>query len=215
MSVILASFSEQRLQLWSAPLKSDYTITTCQTLAQLEAQLQKQPDAIVLLDLPVIAQQQPEKSLTDLLHHYTSTRAVIFSEELDDELEWQLFQAGARGFCQYDLPAEQLEKVVHVIANGELWIRRALTIRLLDELANREQQKMQQQQQNNAQLASLTRREYQVACMIGEGANNKEIAARLDISERTVKAMLSEVYQKLDVPDRIQLGLFMTRLSHH
>jgi two-component system NarL family response regulator len=72
-------------------------------------------------------------------------------------------------------------------------------------------------------LANLTRREYEIATLVGNGESNKQIARRLDITERTVKAHLTEVFRKLDVGDRLKLALIVkgsmaphdsTRLGH-
>ena len=72
-------------------------------------------------------------------------------------------------------------------------------------------------------LANLTRREYEIATLVGNGESNKQIARRLDITERTVKAHLTEVFRKLDVADRLKLALIVkgsmtprdpTRIGH-
>ena len=55
----------------------------------------------------------------------------------------------------------------------------------------------------------LTKRERQVAQSVSSGLSNREIAERLNISERTVKARLTTVFQKLGVRDRVQLALLM------
>ena len=56
---------------------------------------------------------------------------------------------------------------------------------------------------------ALTKREVEVAKSVAEGCSTREIAERLNISERTVKARLTSIFQKLDVRDRVQLALLM------
>ena len=58
-------------------------------------------------------------------------------------------------------------------------------------------------------LDELTKRERQVALAVADGLSNREIAERLSISERTVKARLTSVFQKLEVRDRVQLALLL------
>jgi two-component system NarL family response regulator len=58
----------------------------------------------------------------------------------------------------------------------------------------------------------LAPREREIALLVGSGANNREIAERLSITESTVKAHLTSVFRKLDVPDRLRLALFVRRL---
>ena len=57
----------------------------------------------------------------------------------------------------------------------------------------------------------LAPREREIALLVGSGANNREIAERLSITESTVKAHLTSVFRKLDVPDRLRLALFVRR----
>jgi len=58
----------------------------------------------------------------------------------------------------------------------------------------------------------LTNRERAVAHLVGLGANNAEIAEKLSMSERTVKAHLTSIFQQLNLRDRVQLALVMNRL---
>jgi len=59
-------------------------------------------------------------------------------------------------------------------------------------------------------LANLTRREHEIATLVGNGESNKQIAQHLAITERTVKAHLTEIFRKLDVADRLKLALIVT-----
>ncbi|MBV5337679.1 MAG: response regulator transcription factor [Deltaproteobacteria bacterium] len=64
-------------------------------------------------------------------------------------------------------------------------------------------------QKQHAALAKLTEREREVAVLVAHGECNKEIARELNIAERTVKAHLSTVFEKLDVRDRLQLAIHL------
>jgi DNA-binding NarL/FixJ family response regulator len=63
--------------------------------------------------------------------------------------------------------------------------------------------------ESSALLATLSSREHDVAKMIRDGENNKVIAKNLSISERTVKAHLTSIFKKLNVPDRLHLALYI------
>ena len=95
------------------------------------------------------------------------------------------------------------------VQQGELWIRRSLSWHLLNELVTITQEKNRIKQAVGELLANLTRREYEIATLVGNGETNKQIARRLDITERTVKAHLTEVFRKLDVADRLKLALIV------
>jgi two-component system NarL family response regulator len=63
-----------------------------------------------------------------------------------------------------------------------------------------------------ARLAYLTRREREIAELIGNGECNKQIARQLTITERTVKAHLTEIFRKLGIADRLKLALLVIDL---
>jgi len=63
-------------------------------------------------------------------------------------------------------------------------------------------------------LAALTRRERDIVNLLADGATNKQVAEELDISERTVKGHLSNVFSKLGVSDRLKLVLFLKDHQH-
>jgi DNA-binding NarL/FixJ family response regulator len=138
------------------------------------------------------------------------TRIIIFSNTLSDETEWELFKAGVRGCCLKDIDTKVLKNIIAVVRQGELWIRRSLTCSLLDELVVISLEKNQIEQAASDLLANLTQREHEIATLVGNGENNKQIAQNLAISERTVKAHLTEVFRKLKIEDRLNLALMVT-----
>jgi two-component system NarL family response regulator len=137
------------------------------------------------------------------------TKVVILGGPFSDETEWSLFRTGVRGCCRRETEPEQLKSVVIAIQQGELWIRRSLSWHLLNELVTITQEKNRIKQAVSELLANLTRREYEIATLVGNGESNKQIARRLAITERTVKAHLTEVFRKLDVADRLKLALIV------
>lgn len=117
-------------------------------------------------------------------------------------------QAGARAYChQLALPSV-LQEVQQVLASGGLWLGPELIQRLM--AATR----AVLERSPNAPLPAvdlsvLSERERQVAQAVAAGRSNKEVASQLFISERTVKAHLSAVFDKLGIRDRVQLVLHM------
>jgi DNA-binding NarL/FixJ family response regulator len=177
---------------------------------------------ILLLDLDLPKLDGPN-GILGLMKLNPETRVIILSGMLSDEIEWSLFRTGVRGCCRVDIEPGQLQNVVQAVQQGELWIRRTLSWHLLNELVMITQEKNKIKQAVGELLANLTRREYEIATLVGNGESNKQIARRLDITERTVKAHLTEVFRKLDVGDRLKLALIVkgsmaphdsTRLGH-
>lgn len=108
-------------------------------------------------------------------------------------------QAGCAGYCHLYCHPEQLRQILSVLAAGELWVGRDLLLRLVATVQK------QLPNANPANLAELTEREQTVAQLVVEGLANKEIAERLAITVRTVKAHLTTIFAKLAVRDRLQL----------
>lgn len=150
-----------------------------------------------------------QRSVLDLVNFWKTIRIVVFSPELSNEAEWGLFKTGIRGCCRNNVQPEQIKRVIQAVLNGELWIRRTLTHQILNELVKVTHEKNQIEQAVNDLLVNLTRREYEIAMLIGRGESNKRIAQQLAITEWTVKAHLTEIFRKLHISDRIKLALIM------
>ncbi|NTV09458.1 MAG: response regulator transcription factor [Zoogloea sp.] len=119
----------------------------------------------------------------------------------DDE-GLELLNAGASGYCHTHASPENLHQAVEVIASGELWVGRALLSRLLQRVGHHLTGRGQA-----AWSDTLTEREREVAQQAALGQSNLVIGLTLGITERTVKAHLKSVFEKLGVVDRLQLAL--------
>ncbi|HEY3006904.1 MAG TPA: response regulator transcription factor [Micromonosporaceae bacterium] len=117
-----------------------------------------------------------------------------------DEHVYDALGAGASGFLLKDVTAERLFDAVRVVAAGEALLAPTVTRRLIAEFARLRPRP----RQATAPLRGLTPRETEVLCLIAEGLSNPEIAARLVVSEETVKTHVSRVLNKLSLRDRTQ-----------
>ena len=126
----------------------------------------------------------------------------------------QVMQSGAVGYCHYLAAPEQLREIASVVTQGGLWIGARLMQKLLS-VSAKAQEGIQNQLEPEIEkrLQQLTPRERMVAIEVGKGASNKEIAETLEITERTVKAHVSVIFNKLDVGDRVKLALLINNLS--
>lgn len=141
---------------------------------------------------------------------FPDARIIISGNSLSDDAEWELFKIGVRGCCRSDIDPQFLKGIVVAVQQGELWIRRTLTYRLLDELKSVATGKHRVYRAELELLDSLTQREYEIAVRAGNGENNKQISQGLDITERTVKAHLTEIFRKLGIADRLKLVLVLS-----
>lgn len=138
---------------------------------------------------------------------------IALSDQPDDEEALACFAAAARGYCNTHALPELLRRVADVALHGGLWIGESLMQRLLQGTA-----RIPVPAPGGASAgwaALLTRREQQVALAVAEGASNKEIARELGITERTVKAHIGAIFEKLDVRDRLQLSLVVNGRQAH
>jgi DNA-binding NarL/FixJ family response regulator len=115
-----------------------------------------------------------------------------------DEYVYDALRAGASGFLLKDVTAERLFDAVRVIAAGEALLAPTVTRRLIGEFARL------RPQPRPPGLATLTPRETEVLRLVAEGLSNPEIAARLVVTEETVKTHVSRMLGKLGLRDRTQ-----------
>lgn len=209
--ILLTSPSPDRLCSWKQGLEGFVAAMAVSDLAALREELVRiKPDVLLLdLDLPDL---EGTKGIARLMKLHPATRIIVLSSETSDDKELALFRIGVRGCCRSDIDPQLLKSLVVAIQQGELWIRRTITPRLLDELGARIRDDSESRRTAIARLADLTRREREIAELIGNGECNKQIARRLTITERTVKAHLSEIFRKLGIADRLKLALLVIDL---
>jgi DNA-binding NarL/FixJ family response regulator len=133
---------------------------------------------------------------------------VVMAATPNEAQAFHLIKAGAVGYCHVEAAPEQLREVALVVEHGGLWMPPelmqrflALSVRVVPTEIPRE-----------PELDELTSRELMVAEQVARGASNREIAEALEITERTVKAHLSAIFEKLGVRDRVQLALAMNNI---
>lgn len=139
--------------------------------------------------------------LGELLARLPAVPVVIVSSAPASGEALAALEAGARGYCHaYAVPG-QLREIAQVVAMGGLWIGPELVSRFVGVVRQR------LPESTGALPASVSAREAEVAQAVASGLSNKEVAARLGITERTVKAHLGALFEKLGVRDRLQLVL--------
>jgi DNA-binding NarL/FixJ family response regulator len=112
-------------------------------------------------------------------------------------------RAGAAGFLVKSTPPQDLVRLVRVAADGNMVLSPAAARRLVAASADRQATRQRAQQL----VAGLSGREREVLALLGEGLSNAQIAARLFLSEATVKGYVSRMLDKLGCANRTQAGL--------
>jgi DNA-binding NarL/FixJ family response regulator len=213
-NLILASSNPDRLNSWKEGL-GDYSTTSLIIDRSIIDRLDKLRDEVVrikpevlLLDYDLLGLNASNGSAS-LRRLCSVTKIIIMTDDISENVEWDLVKAGVRGCCQNDIPQKFLKQAVMAVQQGELWIRRSLACRLIDELG-KTTSKNKAYRATLGLLNKLTQREYDIAVRVGNGENNKQIAQACGITERTVKAHLTEIYQKLEITDRVNLALVLS-----
>ncbi len=145
----------------------------------------------------------------DCLARFGNCRIVALSDTPSDDQAIELMERGVSGFCHAYAGAAMLQQVSTVVSNEGLWVGPSLLQRLIRATGPR----VERARGDTPDLNALSQREIEVAQHVGNGASNKEIARSLHITERTVKAHLSAIFQKIGVRDRLQLAIFMRSVS--
>ncbi len=128
---------------------------------------------------------------------------IAASTRPNDEEGTQALGSGFSGYCHSYSPVAALSQILTTVDSGSVWMGRSLVTRLL---------RLVQQSASNApawDAQALTEREHTVARLAARGDANAAIANALGITERTVKAHLSSIFDKLNVSDRLQLALLV------
>ncbi|HXD42295.1 MAG TPA: response regulator transcription factor [Ramlibacter sp.] len=125
---------------------------------------------------------------------------LTVSEDKDKLLA--AFKAGARGYVLKGISAHDLATVVRAAARGDVYVSPSLAAEMLVSLTH---------SQAPDPLQELTDREREILRLIGQGLTNREIGARIFLSEKTIKHYVTNILQKLQVRSRVEAALFAAK----
>ena len=177
--------------------------------AQLERILSASNPSIVVLALPLRGSVELE-SLETIRTLSPTSRTIVMAEAPAEAAAVEALKRGARGYCALTTDPAVLGKAIQLVQQGEIWVGRKIVPRLLDELMSLHTARPER---TDAELQRLTRREQQISELIAIGISNKEVADKLSITERTVKAHLTHIFRKLGLSSRVQLAVQALRPS--
>jgi len=176
----------------------------CANGASVAASVDELRPDVVLMDV-----RMPEvdgvEATRNLVERDDSPPVLVLTTFDDDEILAAALRAGASGFVLKDVPAEDLQRAVRVVAEGGSWLDPAVTGRVLS--VYRDASPAPPARDDPA-LATLTAREREVLSLIGRGLSNLEIAARLVVGEGTVKTHVNHIFAKVNLRDRAAAVVF-------
>jgi DNA-binding NarL/FixJ family response regulator len=170
--------------------------------ASIDAAIQRRPDVALL---SVGSDTERDLGLLEPLRGAAPPiRALLLSECDDRTLHQEAMRKGAFGVISPDSSPDTLVRALGCIARGEYWINRTTAAVLARSSRPRSAG-------SGGGFETLTARERGILTLIAEGLRNKEIAARLNISETTVRHHLTSIFDKLEVSDRLELAVHALR----
>lgn len=161
------------------------------------------PD-LVLMDLKM-PEMNGIQATQKIRSTYPQVRVLVLTTYDDDEWLYDAIRAGASGYLLKDTPRADLIRAVKGTLQGNAYVDPAVTGKLLDSIAHDTHLRQQPTR------ISLSERESDILNLIAQGLNNADIAARLYLSEGTVRNYTSAIFSKLGVSDRTQAAVAALR----
>ena len=164
----------------------------------MEPLLSVHPDILLLdINMPVM---NGIEVLQEIKKKNISVKVLVLTVHNEVEYLLKAVDIGVDGYIMKDAESAELKNAINCIMQGETYIQPSLVPALNNRLVSRDIDK--------EKINSLTKRELEVLIEVANGMFNKEIATSLNISERTVKNHISNIFKKIDVSDRTQAAVF-------
>ena len=220
MAILLVTRDRELEERCRRATSAQYSIVVVESLALVSAQIAKASSEVVLIDAEVLTRPYADK-VSSIVGTPGVGRVIVMTTDFIEDEEVALLRCGVQGCCRRGIDPESLSQVLSVTESG-VWVTRSLLPRLVTELRRYAQQAVAPVSSTLPEvrpveaprippekLAMLTPRERDIVTLLAAGATNKQVAVELDITERTVKGHLSNVFMKLGVPDRLKLVLYL------
>lgn len=168
------------------------------------AMLKEKEVDVLLLDI-----NMPNKNGLDTLKEIKKSnldiKVIMLTVHNEADYLMKAIEIGSNGYVLKDSGSAELIHAINTVMDGDSYIQPDMIPMLNAKMIVRNKDK--------EKIKELTRREMEVLVLVSEGMFNKEIADKLDISERTVKNHISSIFRKIDVADRTQAAVFAIRNS--
>lgn len=204
MAILLSSADRSVTKRWSG-LLDPYPMEQAATFSEVRRRCIAKAFDLVLLHRPLV----DIPAFAELRKAVPSGRFFLLSDQPNEEEGLAFLKVGIAGYGNTYISPGRLAEAVRIIAGGGVWLGQQVIQRLILETAARA--KEQAAPDAAQKLAGLTKMERRVAELVARGETNLEIAADLKITERTVKAHLTSVYEKTKTGNRLSLALLINR----
>ncbi len=201
-TVLMFTIRETIRQNWEEALQDNYEAIPCTDEYECIHHLHAHPESIILLHSNSF-EGEIGKFLKKVRNDYPEAHMMLLSDVPHYQEGIIYLRMGVNGYGNSYIHRSHLLHALSVIADGNVWLYpKFLDILLKETLSTK------QAPANNA-LSRLSKREREIAEFVAQGLNNQEIAERTQITVRTVKAHITSIFEKLNLPDRLSLALLM------
>lgn len=170
----------------------------------IEALKYKEVDLILMdIRMPIMNGVEATKIIKE---NYPDIKVLILTTFNEDEYIFEGLKNGADGYLLKDISSQELVGSIETVYKGNVLLQPDVAKRILGSIGNN---RTIQNNRNEDIFKDLTKKEYEISLLIGEGKSNKEIAKNLYIAEGTVKNHITKILDKLDLRDRTQLALLI------
>jgi len=160
-----------------------------------------QPD-VILMDL-VMPEMNGIEAIERITAVHPEARILVMTSFAADDKVFPSIKAGALGYLLKDTDPEDLIRMIHQVARGELSIHPSIARKVIQELNRPPKEPLTP--------SPLTEREVEILQLLAQGVENKEIARRLVLREATVRTHVSNILGKLQLANRVQATLYALR----
>ncbi len=136
---------------------------------------------------------------------FPNVKIVILTVYDDEPHIFQAIKAGAMGYLLKDVSFDELMEAIRSVYKGEALIQPAVAVKVLKEFAMLDKREIKE---GGKFYSGLTERQKEILRLIALGGTNKEIAHKLNLSEKTVKSHTSSIFQTLHVNNRTQAAIY-------
>lgn len=166
----------------------------------IEKSLRLKPDVVVMdIRLPGISGIE---ACRQIVAQQPATKVIMLTSFADDEMLFDAIAAGASGYVLKQIGSDELVRALGIVGRGESLIDPALTQKVLA--------RVRESSRRNEQSAfrKLNEQELKILALVAEGKTNREIAAQVFLSEKTVRNYVSAILDKLNLSSRAQAAAF-------
>jgi DNA-binding NarL/FixJ family response regulator len=205
MAILLSSANRSVIERWKALLADAHPLEEATSVEELRSRCAGKNFDLLLMHRSLVDMD----TFSEMRGLAPSGRFFLLSDQPNEEEGLAFLKLGIVGYGNTYISQGRLAEAVRVISNGGVWLGQKVMQRLILETYARSKEKAASDSEQK--LAGLTHREREVAELVAQGQSNLEIAFNLNITERTVKAHLTSIYEKTGTGSRLNLALLINQ----